>query len=584
MHASELAELLEVPSEELEASSSPPRRRGGIAWDAVDLTRRLVLSCERGHADIVRLLLEAAAGVNLPNSRGVAPLFAASDKGHADVVRLLLAARAAPSAEGAHLGSSSLGRPRRSTLHAACKRGHVHVAALLLEARASVEQLAPPPWGTPLHTCCRFQRVELAQLLLERSASVEGVPPADEPAAALASGVEPFESPLLVACRVGNPQTVQLLLGAAANVHRGCVGKLPLLAAIEAGHLPVVRMLLAAGASANAAGPDGLTPLLASCRQGDVEVTKLLMVHGAVTDPRGAGLVASEAALAAGHYACAEVIKLAMETQALAAAIALIAEEEESRQHQPPRAAPKKGKGRRRPSLNKEQKAAAVLQHAALLDEADRFAAIAGAPVEAAGASSSHAAEAEAAPARVEEIEAPLARGGEGEGGSGEGGQAESVAADAGGEGAAEGAGQTERLLLSVKALRRQLAAQQQEMARVQAQLDGARRQLAVARGEIPREELLLLPLDELEVLTRTAVLTLSGLQSAMSERRRMDAEAIRLEEEARRQCIICFERQKDTVFVPCGHLVSCSTCAELVVNCPSCRQPISSKIKTYQD
>ena len=76
----------------------------------------------------------------------------------------------------------------------------------------------------------------------------------------------------------------------------------------------------------------------------------------------------------------------------------------------------------------------------------------------------------------------------------------------------------------------------------------------------------------------------LSALQPAIAERRRLDDEARLGEEDARRQCIICFERQKDTVFVPCAHLVTCSGCAELVASCPSCRQPITSKIRTFQD
>ena len=40
--------------------------------------------------------------------------------------------------------------------------------------------------------------------------------------------------------------------------------------------------------------------------------------------------------------------------------------------------------------------------------------------------------------------------------------------------------------------------------------------------------------------------------------------------------CKVCFERDIDCVFLPCGHLASCQTCAAEVNRCIICRQVIT--------
>jgi hypothetical protein len=49
--------------------------------------------------------------------------------------------------------------------------------------------------------------------------------------------------------------------------------------------------------------------------------------------------------------------------------------------------------------------------------------------------------------------------------------------------------------------------------------------------------------------------------------------------------CVICLESSRNTVFIPCGHLVSCSSCAESIVAktcCPVCRVDIQSAHRIY--
>jgi len=49
-------------------------------------------------------------------------------------------------------------------------------------------------------------------------------------------------------------------------------------------------------------------------------------------------------------------------------------------------------------------------------------------------------------------------------------------------------------------------------------------------------------------------------------------------------ECVICYERQKDTLLQPCNHICCCSTCAsKLKPNiCPICRTAITNKVKIF--
>ena len=46
--------------------------------------------------------------------------------------------------------------------------------------------------------------------------------------------------------------------------------------------------------------------------------------------------------------------------------------------------------------------------------------------------------------------------------------------------------------------------------------------------------------------------------------------------------CKICVNNEINTVFLPCGHLVTCNACALSLKNCPMCRKNINDKIRIY--
>ncbi|XP_014774540.1 putative inhibitor of apoptosis isoform X1 [Octopus bimaculoides] len=46
--------------------------------------------------------------------------------------------------------------------------------------------------------------------------------------------------------------------------------------------------------------------------------------------------------------------------------------------------------------------------------------------------------------------------------------------------------------------------------------------------------------------------------------------------------CKICLDEELSVVFLPCGHLVSCASCAPALSNCPVCRQKVHGMVKTF--
>jgi hypothetical protein len=65
------------------------------------------------------------------------------------------------------------------------------------------------------------------------------------------------------------------------------------------------------------------------------------------------------------------------------------------------------------------------------------------------------------------------------------------------------------------------------------------------------------------------------------------DEEAARLIEENKqlsetRQCKVCMDSESNIVFLPCGHLVSCNSCAPELRTCPICRTLIRGTVKVF--
>lgn len=48
-------------------------------------------------------------------------------------------------------------------------------------------------------------------------------------------------------------------------------------------------------------------------------------------------------------------------------------------------------------------------------------------------------------------------------------------------------------------------------------------------------------------------------------------------------QCIICCEKERDALYMPCKHNAACLACSKQLDRCPCCKQPIEELVKIYK-
>ena len=102
--------------------------------------------------------------------------------------------------------------------------------------------------------------------------------------------VHTYNTPLIVACSIGNLCIVKALLGkhAAINKCNGC-SESPLFTAINHEHMDIVKYLLSSGADINLGKERGQSPLLIASQRGHCDVVKCLLGYGADINLRDEG-------------------------------------------------------------------------------------------------------------------------------------------------------------------------------------------------------------------------------------------------------------------------------------------------------
>ena len=233
----------------------------------------LVAASAKGHVNIVQLLLESGADVNLKNgksSRYGSALVAASAEGHANIVQLLL-----ESGADVNLKIEELSR-YGSAFVAASAEGHANIVQLLLESGADVnlKNEHSLDYGTALEAASAQGHANIVQLLLESGADVN-----------LECESRHYLSALVTASAEGHASIVQLLLESGANVNFKNEHSLDygtaLVAASAEGHANIVQLLLESGADVNLRASRGYTPLQAACNNGRISVLPYLLKAGA---------------------------------------------------------------------------------------------------------------------------------------------------------------------------------------------------------------------------------------------------------------------------------------------------------------
>ncbi|MEJ2111162.1 MAG: ankyrin repeat domain-containing protein [Acidobacteriota bacterium] len=240
-----------------------------------------------GDSDEVRRLIKMGVDVNLITDNEATPLILASQNGHAEIVRLLLDAGANANAnpfkytphsdyEVSYTPADLLPVVHQSeivyeatALHTASRNGHTEIVKLLLEAGANVDATGNDD-VTALHAASQNGHAEIVELLLEAGANVNaeitrafyreqdhllesmrGPEPISPPMAVLN-----YHTPLMLAAQNGYIEIVELLLDAGAKVDIETYAGTAEGVASQNGHAEIVKLLLEAWANADAKARD----------------------------------------------------------------------------------------------------------------------------------------------------------------------------------------------------------------------------------------------------------------------------------------------------------------------------------------
>uniref|UniRef100_A0A8C2DF30 CASK interacting protein 2 n=1 Tax=Cyprinus carpio TaxID=7962 RepID=A0A8C2DF30_CYPCA len=189
-----------------------------------------------GTTELLSLLLEAQAVVDIKDSNGMRPLHYAAWQGKADSVLMLLRSGAAVN-NASHDG--------QIPLHLAAQYGHYEVSEMLLQHQSNPCILNKAK-KTPLDLACEFGRVKVAQLLLN-SNMVASLLEGDRKDGSDSN----CNTPLHLAARNGHKDVIRLLLKAGIDINRTTKAGTALHEAALYGKTEVVRLLLDNGVDVN---------------------------------------------------------------------------------------------------------------------------------------------------------------------------------------------------------------------------------------------------------------------------------------------------------------------------------------------
>ncbi|KAJ5539898.1 hypothetical protein N7513_008230 [Penicillium frequentans] len=252
----------------------------------------LYIASSQGHEEIVQLLLDNGADVTMGRGKNEYPIHAASQGRHIGVVKLLLKNGADASPEGDFTVN---GTP----LFIASEAGFKDLAEMLIEGGANVNKLSGA-FGrrmTALMVACTRNHFDMVELLLEKGANVN---------------IQGTHFALHSACETSNLDIVQLLVrqGADVNFRREYGNSLAYTCSLE-----VAQFLIDNGADVNAKG-DISNALVNASEKDHLDIVRILIENGADVNAKGMKDEHGNALFKASSEGNYEVVQLLLESGA----------------------------------------------------------------------------------------------------------------------------------------------------------------------------------------------------------------------------------------------------------------------------
>ncbi|XP_070555789.1 serine/threonine-protein phosphatase 6 regulatory ankyrin repeat subunit B-like isoform X2 [Ptychodera flava] len=252
----------------------------------------LLVASEQGHIEIVKILLQHNARVDVFDEHGKAALHLAAENGHVEVADVLLWHKAFVNAKSKlgvtplHLGAQSgfnklvklliethnatidaLSLAKQTPLHMAAQNGQLEVCETLLKMKA--DSNATDIHGqTPFHLAAENDHADIVKLFLKHKPELVNMANADGSTCAhiaASKGSVAVIKELLRFNRIG-VTTAKNKANESTALHLSA----------EGGHKEVVRVLIDAGASPTEENADGMTAIHLAAKKGHVGVLEAL--------------------------------------------------------------------------------------------------------------------------------------------------------------------------------------------------------------------------------------------------------------------------------------------------------------------
>lgn len=200
----------------------------------------LILAARKGNAEIVSILMNSGANVDMRSGNGGTALIIATQKGFTDIAIKLVSA-------GADVDAKA--KNGNTALLVAAQKGYTEIVSKLISAGADVD-LQAANGTTALIIAVRRGFTEIANQLVNTGTDVN---------AADSKG----NTPLMIAAYEGDTAIVRMLIDAKAEVNaQEKNGKTALMQAASGGYAEIVRMLIDANADASLQEKSGKTAFL----------------------------------------------------------------------------------------------------------------------------------------------------------------------------------------------------------------------------------------------------------------------------------------------------------------------------------